>query len=82
MTQVRSLPKSGQKLMTVRDIVAALGGPAAVARMTGVQAKTVSAWQTRIEYLPPRTYTVLNEALALRNLRAPRSLWKMTEAAE
>jgi hypothetical protein len=81
MTQAHNL-RSGEKLTTVRDVVAALGGPSAVARLTGVQAKTVSAWQTRIAYLPPRTYAVLNEALAARHLRAPRSLWKMTELVE
>jgi hypothetical protein len=69
-------------LESVREVIDALGGLAAVAKLTGVDPGTASAWQTRLGYFPPKTFLVVRKALAKRGLSAPASLWKMVPAQE
>lgn len=69
-------------LESVREVIEALGGLAAVAKLTGVDPGTASAWQTRLGYFPPKTFLVMTRALAERDLSAPASLWKMVPAQE
>ena len=66
-------------IRTVREVIEALGGLAAVARLTGVETGTVSAWQARLGYFPARTYVAMTAALAERGCSAPLALWKMVE---
>jgi hypothetical protein len=71
---------SDLELDTADAVVTALGGNPAVAALVGdVKPSAVSNWR-RSRGFPPRTYTVLTDALAARGLQAPASLWKMTEA--
>jgi hypothetical protein len=67
-------------LETPREVIMALGGISAVAKLTRRRPGTVSAWQTRLGYLPPHTYAVLMEALSQCGKKAPQHLWKITEA--
>lgn len=69
------------ELDTAAKVTAALGGAAALARLTEVSTKAVSNWVSTRNF-PPRTYAVMTAALASKGLRAPPRLWKMSEAAE
>lgn len=66
-------------LTNVREVVEALGGIHAVARLTSVDPHTVSAWQTRLGVFPSKTFVVLNDALAEIAMSAPAHLWQMVE---
>lgn len=67
-------------LETAAEVMAALGpggedlGIQAVADLTGSGYKSVHNWRTANAF-PPKTYVVLTEALRLKGLSAPRSLW-------
>jgi hypothetical protein len=63
-------------LSTTDDVIDALGGTGAVARLAGVGSSAVSNWRTWSNF-PPRTFLKLTEALAERNLTAPSWLWDM-----
>jgi DNA-binding transcriptional regulator YdaS (Cro superfamily) len=67
-------------LETPRQVIEALGGRFAVARMMGLSGKTVSHWQTWMGYIPAKHYVVITNELAKRGLRASEEVWKMTEA--
>lgn len=63
-------------LTTVADVVDALGGNAAVARMTGRTPNAVTNWRARLNF-PPDTFVALTAALAEAGCVAPASLWRM-----
>ncbi len=65
------------KLKTARDVIEALGGLAAVARMCGVSYTTASAYQTRLQAFPAKTYLVMQAELSRLGHSAPTSLWQM-----
>lgn len=68
-----------EPLSTVAEVVAALGGPAQVCRLTGRGASAVSMWKYRGNF-SPETFVVLTEALQEKGFTAPASLWRMAEA--
>lgn len=67
-----------RELTTTAEVIDALGGNPVVAKMTGRNAKAVSAWRS-FEAFPPDTFLVLNDALASKKMAAPTSLWRMVQ---
>lgn len=67
------------ELTSAREVIDILGGLKAVSELTGVTTITVSAWQTRLETMPAKTFVVLTSALEKRGHTAPPSLWGMIE---
>lgn len=63
-------------LTTIDEVLAALGGDAAVARLTGRGRQSISNWRRRRGF-PPVTFLVLREALKKRGWSAPEGLWGM-----
>lgn len=63
-----------RELQTAGDVIDALGGTAATARLTGRKDQHVSNWR-RAGRLPPKTFLVLKTELKTRDLRASPSLW-------
>ena len=57
------------------EIIDALGGPAAVGRLTGYSGKAVWNWRQR--GFPRRTLLVLRPAIEKQGIRAPDTLWGM-----
>lgn len=68
-----------KQLSSAFEVVQALGGPQAVASMTGRSYKSVWRWQG--SRFPAATYFKLQSELAAKKMTAPASLWRMTEAA-
>lgn len=64
--------------MTTGEVIDALGGTAAVARLLGRSMTVVSNWKAG-GCFPSNTYVVFQTALARIGLRAPDSLWRMVE---
>ena len=63
-------------LSTTDEVIDALGGNGPVGAIVGVPAGTVSAWRQWYRgKFPTRTYKVLHDALAEKDLAAPDSLW-------
>lgn len=69
------------RLESARDVVTALGGIEVVGELVGSRPKSVSDWQSRIGSFPPRTYVVMNAALAEQGLSAHPKLWRMIPPA-
>lgn len=68
-----------RELQTANDVIAALGGPTAIGRLTG--RSTQAAWNwTQTGRLPADTYLVVSKALELKALTAPIALWGMVPA--
>jgi hypothetical protein len=68
-----------RQLQTASDVIDALGGTAATARLTGRRYDTaVSNWRATGR-LPPDTFVVITKALKDRDKTAPLSLWGMKE---
>lgn len=66
-----------RELSTTADVIDALGGNIAVAELTEcTDSKSPSNWRSW-EAFPPKTYVVMQRALAERGCTAPPSLWKM-----
>lgn len=68
-------------LQTAGEVIDALGGTAATARLTGRKVQHVSNWRAAGR-LPAKTFLVLQAELRERELSAPPSLWGIHEAAE
>lgn len=68
-------------LHSVKDVVAALGGPTETARIAKSGANNVWNWKSTNKF-PADSYLLLSEELKARDLYAPPSLWGMREAAE
>lgn len=60
------------------DIIATLGGTAAVARLTSTTAKAVHNWRAFGRF-PANTFIVINSELIRLGLSAPAELWSMRE---
>lgn len=60
-------------LNTTSEVIDALGGTAAVARLMGVSLQVVTNWRARKQF-PAYTYLGLKEALGERNV--PNTLWR------
>lgn len=68
-------------LTTTAEVVSALGGYAAVAKLTKRKPSAASNWQS-FQTFPPDTFLVMQGELKNRGKSAPDSLWRMVEAAE
>ena len=68
-------------LTTLSEVIDALGGPSAVAKLTGTKLPAVSNWQ-QFGRFPAKTYLVMSNALKLHGKVASSALWGMKEAAE
>ena len=64
---------------TTSEVIAALGGKKAVAKLTGRSWSAVWNWEDR-EAFPPNTYTAIKSALTAINATAPDSLWGMARS--
>jgi len=68
------------QLSTTREVVAALGGVSAVAKLT--ERKYPAAWHwPRSETFPANTFKTMTEALAAKGFTAPAALWGQERAA-
>ena len=65
-------------IQTTTEIVNALGGNQAVARLTTTTAKAVSNWRAAGKF-PSNTFLVIKAALLRLGLSAPDHLWSMRE---
>jgi len=65
-------------LKTTSEVMDALGGNPAVAKLTGSKTKAVWNWRT-FETFPSNTYAVMIAALQERGKTAPASLWGMKQ---
>lgn len=69
------------RLESVEQVVEALGGPPAVAELTGRGVTAVYNWQSRGSF-PPGTFVNMTAALKKKDHEAPMSLWRMDERTE
>lgn len=67
-------------LQDTNQVIKALGGRSQVASLTNRTTQAVTNWKAR-QVFPPDTFVILTEALAEKGLKAPVSLWRMSEAA-
>jgi hypothetical protein len=65
-------------LTTTAEVMAALGGTTAVARLTNRKVTAASNWQS-FDKFPANTFVVMTEALRRIGRSAPPSLWGMVE---
>ena len=63
-------------LNTVEDVINALGGPAAVAKLSAGTLNSIYNWRAANKF-PADTYLLLQSELRLRHLVAPDHLWPM-----
>lgn len=63
-----------RNLQTADEVIDALGGTAATARLTKRKDQHVSNWRAA-RRLPPNTYLVIQRELVARRLSAPPSIW-------
>lgn len=68
-------------LETTRDVMQALGGPAAVSKLTGARYKTVWPWADGLTF-PSRYFLVMTWALRKKRRRASPALWGMVTTPE
>lgn len=68
------------ELQTVDEVIQALGGTKAVARLLERTDPAISNWR-KLGHLPAHTYIVIRNELQKIDRRAPDSLWKMWEGA-
>lgn len=66
---------------TPREVIQALGGVSAVARLFGVDIRVVSNWPN-MPVLPARTFVTLKDELAAKGMEAIPGVWGMKPAAE
>lgn len=68
-----------ETLSTTIEVMDALGGTSAVAKLTARNYPAAFAWR-RANRFPSNTFLVLTSALAKKGKTAPKSLWRMPEA--
>jgi len=66
-----------RQLKTAVAIFEELGGIRGVAKLTGANYTQAANWK-HFDRFPPRTYVLLQRALADKGKRAPPALWGMT----
>lgn len=66
----------GKRLTDVDAVIAALGGPTAVAKLTNSKPQSVSNWRT-LRRFPSNQYVRMKTALRELGLNADDSLWGM-----
>jgi len=70
-----------RQLNTARDVVNALGGPDAVAKLTGARStKNISHWVCRARTFPARYHYVMTTALQKKKADAPPWLWNQASS--
>lgn len=69
------------ELSNTADVMEKLGGPGAVAKLTGRKYNAAQNWKG-FETFPPDTFLVMTRALEALGYTARPALWRMTEAAE
>lgn len=67
-----------RELQTAGQVIDALGGTAATARLTNRAAQHVSNWR-KANRLPADTFLILREELTKRGKNAPPSVWGIRE---
>lgn len=67
-----------RELQTAGEVIDALGGTAATARLTARKDQHVSNWRA-YGRLPSETFLILKAELEKRDLRAPPSIWGIRE---
>ena len=65
------------KINSAREVIDALGGYVAVAKLMGVGPKAVSNWYVR--GLPPTSHWLLSQILQEKGIDAPPALWRQYE---
>lgn len=70
-----------KQINSADEVIEALGGTGAVARLFGVDDRVVSNWRRADRGLPPYTFVTLTKALASEGYVAPQALWRMWEPA-
>ena len=65
-----------KRLKTFDDVMIALGGSSAVAKMFDLSPAAVSAWRQYGERIPAKWYPAMEHELAERGYFAHRSLWR------
>lgn len=68
-------------LATAAEVIEALGGPAATARLTGRKAQHVWNWKNS-DRLPAETFLVISSELEALGKSAPPSLWGIAVPAD
>ena len=68
-------------LETTKEVIDALGGTSAVAKITGRTYNAAHNWRS-FEKFPANTFVVMSRALRAKGLSAPAELWGMVEVAE
>lgn len=72
-------PMKLRKLTSIELVIKELGGPEAVAELTGrASISAVPNWKLRKSF-PTNTYALMKAALAERGCTAPGTLWDMPE---
>lgn len=69
-----------KRLISVAEVIDALGGPTETGRITGDTVQAVVMWRVRGNFAPA-TYVAITSALAKIGKTAPPSLWNMRESA-
>ncbi len=68
-----------RQLHTIEEVISVLGGPAALAEMTGRDSiSAVPNWKLR-DAFPTNTYALMKAALKAKGFSAPGELWGMPE---
>lgn len=71
-----------RELHSAGDVIDALGGSTAVARLTGREgSQAASNWRASNSF-PANTFIVLTDALARQGYSAPQALWRMVEPVQ
>lgn len=68
-----------ETLSTTIEVMDALGGTSAVAKLTGRTYAAAFNWR-KAKRFPTNTFLVINSALAKKGKSAPKMLWRMPEA--
>jgi len=68
------------RLSSTTEVMDALGGTSAVAKLTGRKVSAASNWHSFAAF-PANTFLVMQAALGAKGLEAPASLWGMVECA-
>ena len=69
------------QLASAADVIDALGGVGAVARLTRTTYRAAHNWKAQGSF-PAKTHVVMLDSLNALGLSASPSLWRMVEAAE
>ena len=70
------------RLDSVDAVIEALGGTAAVSRLTGKKPTTIWNWRRRHQRFPAKTRDLLQSELATMGMSAPGRLWGQIERGE